>query len=141
MADGNERNGSCLCGAVRVTGKTNGDSVAACHCTICRKWGGGPLLAVDCGADFRIENEASVAVYPSSEWAERGFCSRCGTHLFYRLKQGPRYFVPVGLFGEGQRWGLEHQVFIDEKPEFYSFANKTTDLTGAEVFAQFSQQK
>jgi hypothetical protein len=142
MADSKERSGNCLCGAVCVTGKTNGDGVAACHCTICRNWGGGPLLAVDCGADFRIDNEASVSVYPSSEWAERGFCRQCGTHLFYRLKQGPRYFVPVGLFGEGASWALVHQIFIDEKPDFYSFANPTANLTGAEVFAQFqSAQK
>ena len=142
MTDAKEHSGSCLCGAVRVAGKTQTDSVAACHCTICRNWGGGPLLVVDCAADLRIENEASVSVYPSSEWAERGFCRHCGTHLFYRLKEGPRYFVPVGLFGKDGAWALDHQIFIDEKPDFYAFANPTTNMTGAEVFAQFqSEQK
>lgn len=142
MTNAKERKGSCLCGAVRVAARTQDGSVAACHCTICRKWGGGPLLAVDCGAEVRIENEDNVSIYASSTWAERGFCRQCGSHLFYRLKQGPRYFVPVGVFGEGESWLLEHQIFIDEKPGFYSFANSTTDLTGAEVFAQFqSDQK
>ena len=32
---------------------------------------------------------------------------------------------------------LEHQVFIDEKPDYYSFANETKNMTGAEIFAQF----
>jgi hypothetical protein len=138
MADAKVRKGSCLCGAVRVSGKTADDGVAACHCTMCRKWGGGPLLAVDCGADFHIENEDSVSVYASSAWAERGFCRQCGTHLFYRLKQGPRYFVPAGVFGESEPWVLEQQIFIDEKPGFYSFANHTQNVTGAELFAQFA---
>jgi hypothetical protein len=140
MADGKEYKGSCLCGAVRVTATIKSKGVAACHCTICRKWGGGPLLAVDCEAEVRIDNEDNVSIYPSSTWAERGFCRQCGSHLFYRLKQGPRYFVPVGVFGEGESWVLEQQVFIDEKPGFYSFANPTTNLTGAEVFAQFQSK-
>ena len=141
MTNASERKGSCLCGAVRITANVKGDSVAACHCTMCRKWGGGPLLAVDCGTDVRIENEAGVAIYPSSAWAERGFCRQCGTHLFYRFKERASYFVPVGVFGDAAPWKLEHQIFIDEKPGFYAFANPTTNMTGAQVFAQFQQQK
>jgi hypothetical protein len=139
--DSTERRGKCLCGAVRLVAMPKGNGVAACHCTMCRTWGGGPLLGVDCGEDFHVEDEADVSVYPSSDWAERGFCRRCGTHLFYRLKQGPRYFVPAGVFEGGESWVLEHQVFIDEKPDFYAFANPTRDFTGAELFAQFAPKQ
>lgn len=31
---------------------------------------------------------------------------------------------------------FDHQVFIDEKPDFYAFANQTRKPTGAELFAQ-----
>ncbi|MGH8639654.1 MAG: GFA family protein, partial [Burkholderiales bacterium] len=85
--------------------------------------------------------EDNVSVYASSAWAERGFCRQCGTHLFYRLKQGPRYFVPAGVLGDGEPWAHTHQRFIDEKPDFYSFANPTTNLTGAELFAQFASEQ
>ena len=54
MAQSKERKGSCLCGAVRVTANTQGDGMAACHCTICRKWGGGPLLAVRIADPLRL---------------------------------------------------------------------------------------
>lgn len=137
MTQAAERKGRCLCGAVEVSGSTVDQSVAACHCSMCRKWGGGPLLAVDGGGDFRIAGDENVAVYRSSAWAERGFCRRCGTHLFYRLLKGGHYFVPVGLFDDGT-WKLEQQIFVDEKPDFYAFANATRNLTGAEVFAQFA---
>ena len=91
--------GSCLCGAVAVSAPDQTE-VAACHCGMCRRWGGGPLLAVHCGHDVHISGTEQVTVFKSSEWAERGFCSRCGTHLFYRVVQGNEYIVPVGLFGD-----------------------------------------
>ena len=143
MSDTIEATGGCLCGAVRVTAKHAGKSVGACHCKMCRAWGGGPFLAVDCGADFTVEGEENVSVFDSSQWAERGFCSKCGSHLYYRLKANKQHFVPVGLFGRGAEASdsdsfiLDHQVFIDEKPAYYGFANETEDMTGAEVFAKF----
>ena len=130
--------GSCLCGAVHVAARPKSTSIGACHCTMCRKWGGGPLFAAECEDDVRFDGEENIATFSSSDWAERGFCSKCGTHLFYRLKEGGHYAIPVGLFEDGDRWTLSDQIFIDEKPSFYSFAEKTRDLTGAEVFAQFS---
>ena len=33
---------------------------------------------------------------------------------------------------------LANQVFIDEKPAYYDFANKTGTMTGAEVLALFA---
>jgi hypothetical protein len=138
MASGTERRGSCLCGAVRIAIKTRSNSVAACHCSMCRKWGGGPLLAIECGSAVQFDGTDSISVFSSSAWAERGFCSKCGSHLFYRLKKERHYAVPVGLFDNGEPWVFDQQIFIDEKPSFYSFANQTKNLTGAEVFAQYS---
>lgn len=132
-----ELHGSCLCGAVQVWTRVKGREVGACHCSICRKWGGGPLLAVEGAGDVRFEGADDIAVYESSEWAERGFCRKCGSHLFYRLKKGPHYALPAGLFDDVERWALKHQVFVDEKPSWYAFANDTENLTGAEVFAKF----
>lgn len=132
-----EIKGSCVCGAVQLVASIEGQNIDACHCTTCRKWGGGPLLAVESNAvDFT--NSDQIAIYNSSEWAERGFCRNCGTHLFYRLKQVTHYALPVGLFDDMDKWTLKQQIFIDHKPAFYSFAQKTEDLTGDEVFAKFS---
>jgi hypothetical protein len=87
MADEKERRGACLCGAVRISVKASTKSVGACHCSMCRKWGGGPLLAVECGHDVHFEGGDRISVFNSSDWAERGFCSRCGSHLFYRASR------------------------------------------------------
>jgi hypothetical protein len=137
MTETSQHRGSCLCGAVKLVADAFERNLGACHCNMCRKWGGGPLLAVDCGTKVHIEGEEHVTAYDSSEWAQRGFCSQCGTHLFYRLKESSQYHVPIGLFDDRGGIVFESQIFIDEKPDYYSFANETTNMTAAEVFAKY----
>jgi hypothetical protein len=130
--------GNCLCGAItlRTPDRTHID---ACHCGMCRRWGGGPALGLSCGSDVTIvEGQEKLKVYQSSEWAERAFCGDCGTHLFYRLSEANQYFVPAGLFQDGVEFEFTEQIFIDRKPSYYEFANKTVNLSEAEVFAKFA---
>ena len=130
-------NGSCLCGNVQFTATQISNTVGACHCNMCRKWGGGPFMEVDCGQNTKFSNEESISIYDSSAWSERGFCKNCGSHLFYRLKESKQYIMSVGLFEDNVNFVFDHQVFIDEKPHFYEFSNCTKNMTGEEVFAQF----
>lgn len=127
---------NCLCKKSFMEFSEVDLKAGACHCATCRTWGGGPLMATSCGSDAKLSGN-KISVFNSSEWAERGFCSECGTHLFYRLKHNQLYIVPLGLF-EGIEFEFDHQVFIDEKPSYYCFSNETIDKTGAEVFAEFS---
>lgn len=128
--------GRCLCGAVRL-GSPDAREIGACHCGFCRRWGGGPLLAVHCGPQVRIEGGDQVTVFASSEWAERAFCSRCGSHLYYRLLATGEYFVPAGLF-ESDDFELASQIYIDRKPGYYAFANSTPMLTEQQVIDRFA---
>jgi len=132
-----EGTGQCLCGGIHFTVKDMNNNVDACHCGMCRKWGGGPLMSVRCGKGVIFEGEENISVYNSSEWAERGFCKRCGSHLFYRLKESNEHEIPVGLFKDQEHFNFDLQVFVDMKPSFYSFANKTKEMTEAEVIEEF----
>lgn len=134
-----DRHGHCLCGSVRVTAKDTGSDVGACHCKMCRRWGGGPFMEIQCGTKVTFEGEENIAVYNSSDWAERGFCKTCGTHLFYRFKENYHHGVPIGLFEDDDSLVFAHQVFIDEKPSFYEFSNKTHDMTGPELIAKYTE--
>ena len=131
-----QKTGGCLCGETRCTANTVAPVVHACHCDMCRKWGGGPSLSVHCGKDVSFDPSENISVYDSSAWASRGFCKKCGSHLFYMLKEQKEYILPAGLFDSDEGFVLDKQIFIDEKPEYYCFANKTTNLTGAEVIAE-----
>jgi hypothetical protein len=105
---------------------------------MCRRWGGGPALVVSCGSEVQIEGVDKLKVYKSSEWAQRAFCSECGTHIFYRSLSTNEYFVPVGLFQDGLEFEFKEQIFIDRKPSYYEFANQTLNMTEAEIFAKFA---
>ncbi|MFN2100431.1 GFA family protein [Altererythrobacter sp. MF3-039] len=132
-----KRTGVCLCGTVTVVAAEASNEVGACHCSMCRGWSGGPFVEVDCGTSVEFSNVDAITVFNSSDWAERGFCSNCGTHLFYRIKETGQTIVPVGIFPGDETLSFERQVFIDQKPHYYSFAEKTEDFTGEQVFAMF----
>jgi hypothetical protein len=138
MAEIIEGKGTCLCGSVKILAKTMSTQVGTCHCNMCRKWGGGPLMAVDCGTEVNFEGKEYISLYDSSEWAERAFCNKCGSHLYYRLKENEQFILPVGLFDNEETFTFDHQIFIDKKPSFYRFANVTKNMTEAEVFAKYS---
>ena len=129
--------GKCLCGEITVRTPDH-TSIDACHCGMCRRWGGGPALGISCGSEVEIDGADKLKAYQSSDWAERAFCGECGTHIFYKLLPTGDYFVPAGLFQDGTKFEFKEQIFVDRKPGYYEFANQTANLTEAEVFAKFA---
>ena len=111
------------------------DEIGVCHCGQCRRWASGPWFAVR-GNNLRFEGEESLGRYASSAWAERGFCKRCGSNLFYHMHDEPFYMLSVGAFDDQSRFRLAREVFIDEKPAFYGFAQKTATSTGDDFFVR-----
>lgn len=135
---GRERiEGHCLCGAVTVRGTPAKPHVEACHCTMCRRWSGIAFVGIQCGSDVEIEGETAVVRYRSSAWAERGFCGRCGSNLFFRYIPADAYSFLAGLFGDEAKLApMAEEIFIDEKPDYYAFDARSAKLTGAEVIAK-----
>ena len=99
------------------------------------------MFAVEFAQGVNFQGAEHITIFSSSDWAERGFCQQCGTHLFYRLTQSGHYALPVGLLdNSSDTWEITEQIFIEQKPAYYSLAEKTKLLTGEEVFAQYEQQ-
>jgi hypothetical protein len=138
MSETIEAKGQCVCGAVSFVASSMNPDVGACHCEMCRQWGGGPFMEVDCSSDVSFSGEDNISIFNSSDWAERGFCKNCGSHLFYRFKEANLHMMPVGLFKDDSKFVFKKQVFIEEKPHYYRFANHTEDMTGDELVEQFS---
>lgn len=95
------------------------------------------MLAVHCGPDVQFQDTKQIAVYASSVWAERAFCKKCGTHLYYKLLATGEYFVPAGAFDTNDL-EMASQIYIDKKPDYYAFANQTPMLTEEQVLAQYA---
>jgi len=127
--------GHCLCGAVTFTAEI-GHQIGACHCGQCRRWASGPYFAV-AAKSVRFEGAENIGRYQSSGWAERGFCKTCGGNLFYRMVKEDRYMMAVGAFDDQSGFELARQVFIDEKPGYYSFAQETATSTGDDFFTRY----
>ena len=76
--------GRCLCGTTQY--EATGEPVAAvlCHCSMCRRAAGAPAVAwAMFASDQFVVTGGQIAKYLSSDGAERGFCSGCGTTLTF----------------------------------------------------------
>jgi hypothetical protein len=127
--------GSCLCGAVAITLDRVEAELDVCHCSMCQKWTGSMYAGI-AAEHVRVAGEEHVAVYRSSNWAERAFCKTCGSSLWYRfVPTGNRTFL-AGLFDLPAGVTIKHQIFIDEKPDWYDLAQDSPMKTGAEIIAE-----
>lgn len=83
--------GGCLCGAVRYRFDAEPFGAGYCHCSMCRKSSGAPVIAaasVPRGA-LVIEGEAALRRYGSSAEVTRVFCGTCGGQLFFEIADEP----------------------------------------------------
>jgi len=129
--------GHCLCGAVRFAVEVSRPEVDACHCGMCRRWGGGPLLGIAAAGPPRFDDESALGVYRSSEWGERLFCKTCGSSILWRSVDGAFHAVPAALIDGLEGLTFTTEIFVDEKPAYYAFAGERTRMTGAETMAAF----
>ena len=115
--------GSCLCGSVAfqvVTGEVEGFSV--CHCTQCRKQSGFAWSAAHV-PDASLSIKGEVRWYQSSEKAQRGFCSVCGSFLFWKHVDDPHIFFALGAVDGPTGARLEKHIFTSDKGDYYQITD------------------
>ena len=132
--------GHCLCGAVTITIAGEHDPrVGACHCRMCQRWSGGLFLC------FRAKASAAtvtgeVVRYRSSAFAERAFCPRCGSHLWFNdVKDGEEpesYEFMPGLFDDARGWPLRSEIYVDRAMACLQLAGDHRRRTRAEYEAE-----
>jgi len=118
------RKGSCLCGA--VTFEVEGDLPPpdACHCRKCRKHSGHYFASTDVPRSaLTIRGADKVTWFQSSEKARRGFCSTCGSSLFWDPLFHDWIGVAMGAFDDptGTRLGIH--IFVADKGDYYDIAD------------------
>src|SRR5262245_33027959 len=140
-ATGGTISGQCLCGAVTFRADVAKREVDTCHCSMCRRWSAGPYIGLVHDGAVAFEGADNIGVYKSSMWEERAFCKVCGSSLYYRLLGTAHYSFSANALDDQSGLVLTSQIFIDEKPAYYDFANDTPKLTGAQVFAAFASSE
>jgi hypothetical protein len=111
--------------------------MGVCHCDMCRRWSGGAWFGVDCGASVKVADESKLGIYPSSGYGERCFCAQCGATLFWRMQDGSVNVVAFSAFAEPGQFKFVSEIFTEEQPASYAFANPTKRMTGPEFVAAF----
>ena len=91
--------GGCLCGAVRyrIDGPARG--VIVCHCIECRRWHGHVCAATAVRREQLVVTGDTVRWFDSPESesaARRGFCSVCGSSLFWDAPELPTISIAAG---------------------------------------------
>ncbi len=119
-----EFSGGCLCGAVRyhATGPLRG--VVACHCSQCRRQGGhfGAYATVPLDR-FRLEQDAAVTWYRSSDSAQRGFCRVCGSNLFWQPVDGADISVTAGTLDSTKGLSISEHIFCKSRGDYYEISD------------------
>ena len=84
--------GACLCGAVSFSVALPSRWVAHCHCTRCQQAHGAAFVtwvSVDAAKAGIADPQGRLHWYQPPGLGERGFCTACGSSLFFRSSQWP----------------------------------------------------
>ena len=116
--------GSCLCGAVRVTVKGSLPPPTACHCSRCRKHSGHFEASTDVPREaVTIIGEEYVTWFQSSPKVRRGFCSVCGSSLFFDPPHLDWIAVAMGAFDGPTGTRLAKHIFVADKGDYYEIGD------------------
>ena len=108
--------GGCQCGAVRFHATELRDNPHVCYCRMCQK-ATGNLFASLVGVrhEHLSWTRGTPSEFDSSDVATRGFCSACGTPLYYRSLGGPHVSIAIGSFDEPHHIEILYQMGMQGK--------------------------
>lgn len=116
--------GRCECGSVAFTITADLVAPSACHCSQCRRlsghyWSGTSVKH----PDLTFTSDATLKWYRSSDHAERGFCSECGSSLFYRPIDSDHVSVAMGSLASPTGTALRRHIFVADKGDYYTIGD------------------
>ncbi len=112
--------GGCLCGGVRFEADPPLREIVACHCGQCRRWSGHVWASTSVPLDrFRLTAEAALRWFASSAAARRGFCTRCGSSLFWRPADEDRIAIATGALDATDGLRLTRHIHTGDAGDYY----------------------
>jgi hypothetical protein len=115
--------GRCLCGAVRYEIRGPLRDVLVCHCSECRRWSGHFFAATSAQKSDLVLVESDALRWiesPESESdARRGFCSACGSSLFWDAPARDTISIAVGSLDEPTGLETIGHVYVSQAGDYY----------------------
>ncbi len=114
--------GSCACGAVRfeATGKLR--DVVFCHCSRCRRWHGHIGAYTRTPKDeLKFHSERGLKWHQLTPDTRRGFCSECGSTMFFDDTDQPRSLaITAGVLDPPTGLKPLAHIFVGSKGDYYA---------------------
>jgi hypothetical protein len=99
----------------------------ACHCSQCRKWSGHVFASTDVPrAALTVSGAENVTWFRSSEKVRRGFCSTCGSSLFFDPVDQTKHAwiaVAMGALAAPTDTRLKIHIYVAEKDDYYDLVD------------------
>jgi hypothetical protein len=116
----NFKTAKCLCGGIKIKVKGKLADVINCHCSQCMKTHGNYAAYTACPEDhITFINKKTLKWYKSSAIAKRGFCSRCGASIFYKLNKSKNISIAAGMFNNPTTLKNNSNIFVKGKLDYY----------------------
>jgi hypothetical protein len=123
--------GACLCGAVSFVVEGDLKAPDACHCSQCRKQSGHYWASTNVAQSaLTLRGEDKITWYQASEKVRRGFCSACGSFLFWDPLEHPVIAVAMGAFDKPTNTKLHVHIFVDDKGDYYDISDGLPQKAG-----------
>ena len=116
--------GSCECQGVvfELTGELR--DVVFCHCSQCRKTSGHYWAATQVSkGNLNLIKATSLSWYASSDKARRGFCSVCGSSMFYERKGIDKISVSAGSLEIPTSLDRMRHIYVASKGDYYDISD------------------
>ena len=116
--------GSCECQGVmfELTGELR--DVVFCHCSQCRKTSGHYWAATQVSkGNLNLIKATSLSWYDSSDKARRGFCSVCGSSMFYERKGIDKISVSAGSLELPTSLDRMRHIYVASKGDYYDISD------------------
>jgi hypothetical protein len=124
--------GTCLCGGVsfEVAGKLP-HPPDACHCSQCRKQSGHFFASANVPREaLTIRSVDKLVWFRSSEHVRRGFCSVCGSSLFWDPVKESFIAVAMGAFDGPTGTRLARHIFVGDRGDYYDISDGLPQSAG-----------
>jgi hypothetical protein len=119
--------GDCLCGAVAFTGRLPSRWVAHCHCSRCRRAHGAAFVTwvgLDADGVAVRDPRSRLSWHRAEGGGERGFCSSCGSTLFFRSPSWPgELHVVLANFNDPVDKAPQAHVYYDTHVDWVRVAD------------------
>ena len=123
--------GGCLCGKVRFSVSAEAIETGYCHCRMCQRNSGAPVVAwVTFPAASFSWIAGSPGSYVSSPKVQRQFCAECGSYLVFRQDGSKNVSVNTTSLDDPALFAPRMHIFTESRISWFRTGDNLPHYVG-----------